>query len=97
MPLPGDWDAVDWRPTVIILPTRTEGILSLPLHADRFPQFGRAYYMMATTLAVDPGLVGDAVQQSVVIAPQANERVILYNAGEVGTGGRLTSQFVFLA
>jgi len=47
MALPQDWSHIDWRQSVIVLPEITEGIASLPLNADQFPKYGRAYYMMA--------------------------------------------------
>ncbi len=49
MPLPQDWASVDWQQTVIILPTVTEGIHTEVLNSMKFPQYGRAYFMMAHT------------------------------------------------
>ncbi len=48
MALPEDWNVVDWRPSVVLLPEVTEGIRTQPLNRDKFPEHGRAYFMMAT-------------------------------------------------
>lgn len=74
MPLPNEWDNVNWRPGVVILPDTTEGIRMAPLNRDKYPQFPRGYFMMATTdqagkiiyyNAADVGEAGPLVSQFV--------------------------------
>jgi hypothetical protein len=54
MPLPDEWANVDWRPTVILLPDRTQGVRTLPLNRDKYPEHPRGYFMMATSDAQGP-------------------------------------------
>lgn len=47
MPLPEDWDTINWAPNVVILPPMTEGIRTNVINAQRYPQYPRGYFMMA--------------------------------------------------
>lgn len=49
MPLPEEWDNVDWRSTVVILPDTTEGVPVFPINKAKYPQYPRGYFMVATT------------------------------------------------
>ncbi len=58
MPLPEEWDNVDWRTTVVILPGTTEGVPVFPVSKDKYPQYPRGYFMMATTNSQGQEVVG---------------------------------------
>lgn len=47
MPLPEDWDTINWAPNVVILPPMTEGIRTNLINTQRYPQYPRGYFMMA--------------------------------------------------
>ncbi|AOS42595.1 hypothetical protein PHLH3_36020 [Pseudomonas sp. St386] len=90
MALPEDWNGVDWRQTLISLPVVTNGIKTIVINRNRAPHAHKGYYMFATTYnQADP-------MCSNVLGATPGEPIVLYIASDVGEGGSLVSQFVFM-
>lgn len=47
MPLPEEWDNINWEQSVVILPDQTEGIAMIPISRLKYPNYPRGYYMLA--------------------------------------------------
>jgi ATP-dependent Clp protease adapter protein ClpS len=76
MPLPEEWDNINWEQTVVILPNPTEGFPTVAIAKHKYPQFPPGYYMMA-------------------FLDTNRNKVVGYNASDVGKGGKQLSEFVF--
>jgi ATP-dependent Clp protease adapter protein ClpS len=49
MPLPEEWDNVNWDGTVVLLPETTEGLPVFPINSMKYPKYPRGYFMAAST------------------------------------------------
>lgn len=90
MALPEDWNGVDWRVTVVSLPSITNGVKTIVINRNVAPHAHKGYYMFATTYNPSDPMCHN------VLGATPGEPIVLYIASDVGDGGSLVSQFVFM-
>ena len=104
MQLPEAWANVDWRPSVVLLPEVTDGVRTFPLNRDKYPQFPRGYFMMATSdqhgevvyyNAADVGAAGALVSQFVFWHEIGHFRLGHVSGVAVGQAGAQPPAFIY--